>query len=342
MPIRTALIGYGVAGRVFHAPFVAAYDTYQLDVVVTADPERAATARQRYPGARIVSTVDDVWRYADELDLVVVATPPASHVALARQALAHRLHVVVDKPFAPSAAEARALIEAAERAGRVLTVFQNRRFDGDFRTVRRLIGEGALGDVYTFESRFEWWKPQGAGRWKATTRIADGGGILYDLGTHLIDQALVLFGEVTDVWADPVRRAEDAATDADDDTFVALRHAGGTRSRLVMSSRSALPGPRFHVLGSRAAYTTWGLDPQEAALAAGASPTDPDFGVEPADHRGVLGAGTDVHDVTGERGDYGAFYRGLADAVLDGAPVPVDPRDAVAVLDIIERIHRTA
>ncbi|MBC3193708.1 Gfo/Idh/MocA family oxidoreductase [Pseudonocardia sp. C8] len=340
MPIRTALIGFGVAGRVFHAPFLTANEQYSLDVIVTADPERAERARAACPGAQVVESVPELWRRADRVDLAVVATPPGTHADLAAEALSRGLHVVVDKPFAPSVREAERIVAAAERAGRVLTVYQNRRWDGDFRTVRRLVRSGDLGEVYTFESRFEWWKPQGPGRWKATTSTADGGGILFDLGTHLIDQAIVLFGAVTDVWADPVRRADDGAHDADDDTFVALRHANGTRSRLVMSSRSALAGPRFHVLGSRAGHTTWGLDPQEAELATGVRPDDPGFGTGPVDRRSVVGVGGTVRGVELERGDYGAFYHALVGSIRDGAPPPVDPRDAIAVLELIERIHR--
>jgi predicted dehydrogenase len=339
-PVRTALIGFGVSGRIFHAPFLSCDEAYSLDHVVTGDPERARQARQAHPKATVRAGPAELFARAGEVDLVVIGTPPQTHVDLATAALDHGLHVVVDKPFAPTSAQGAALIEHARSVGRLLTVFQNRRWDGDFRTLRRLVEAGDLGEVHTFESRFEWWKPQGFRGWKATTRIADGGGILFDLGTHLIDQARLLFGPVEDVWADVVRRAPGPNGDtADDDTMVVLRHANGTRSRLYMSGLAAAPAPRFHDLGSRAGYTKWGLDPQEAALAAGGSPSDPDFGREPQENRATLGVPGDTRPVAPERGDYGQFHRLLATALAGEGELPVDPQDAVDVLQIIERAH---
>jgi predicted dehydrogenase len=338
-PVRTAVIGFGVSGRIFHAPFLACDEAYSLDHVVTGDPERARQARQAHPGATVSGDAGELFARAGELDLVVVATPPQTHVELATAALDHGLHVVVDKPFAPTSAQGAALVEHARAAGRLLTVFQNRRFDGDFRTLRRLVEDGALGDVHTFESRFEWWKPQGFRGWKATTPVSRGGGILFDLGTHLIDQARVLLGPVEDVWADVVRRAPGPGSDGDDDTLVVLRHASGARSRLYMSGLAAAPAPRFHVLGSRAGFTKWGLDPQEAALVAGGRPSDPDFGLEPQANSATVGVPGDTRAVEPERGDYGRFYRSLAAALAGEGELPVDPRDAVDVLAIIERAH---
>ncbi|MFJ8818043.1 Gfo/Idh/MocA family protein [Amycolatopsis thermoflava] len=332
--IRTAVIGFGVSGRIFHAPFLAADENYSLDYIVTGNPERAAQARAEYPHATVLATPDEL--FARELDLVVIGTPPATHAGLAAEALGHGLHVVVDKPFAVTSEQGEALIEQADLAGRVLTVFQNRRWDGDFRTLRRLIDDGELGTVHTFESRFEWWKPQGPRDWKAHAGVAEGGGILYDLGTHLIDQAIQLFGPVARVHADVLRRG---AGDGDDDTFLVLAHENGTRSRLFMTGLAALPGPRFHVLGDRAGYTKHGLDAQEDALKNGARPGDDGFGHEPRDNWGTLGVRGETRRVEPEPGDYGEFYRLLATAIATGGPPPVDPRDAVDVLRIIERAH---
>ncbi|NIH81392.1 Gfo/Idh/MocA family protein [Amycolatopsis viridis] len=334
--IRTAVIGFGVSGRIFHAPFLAAADAYSLDFVVTGNPDRAAQATARYPHATVLSGPDELFARAAEIDLVVVGTPPATHAGLAATALDHGLHVVVDKPFTVTSAQGEALIEHARRVGRVLTVFQNRRWDGDFRTLRRLVQDGELGTVHTFESRFEWWKPQGPRDWKARAGIADGGGILFDLGTHLIDQARLLFGPVESVHADLARRGAGAS---DDDSFLLLTHTGGTRSRLFMSGVAALPGPRFHVLGSTAGYTKWGLDPQEDALQGGAGPGDDGFGREPHENWGTLGVRGHTRRVEPEPGDYGQFYRLLAAALDAGGELPVDPRDAVDVLRIIERAH---
>lgn len=341
-PIRVAVLGFGTAGRFFHAPFLAADPAYDLRLIVTGQPDRQAAARAAHPSAMVAATADAVTAHASGLDLVVVGTPPSTHVELAGKALRAGLDVVVDKPFTPTAADGRKLIALAADLGRRLTVFQNRRWDADFRTLRRLIAEGRLGTVHAFESRFEWWRPDGLGGWKGETGVADGGGILFDLGTHLIDQALQLFGPVTEVLADVNRRDPRAGCDADDDTVVILRHARGTSSRLTMSSVAALPGPRFRVLGSKNGYVKHGLDGQEAALKAGTSPADPAFGREPEDCWGRLGQGSETTPVEPERGNYAEFYRLLALALRDGADLPVDPGDAVDVLDVIERAHTNA
>jgi predicted dehydrogenase len=335
--IRTALIGFGTAGQLFHAPFIDADEDYSLDVVVTGDAARGQRARTGYPKASVVPTVQELFDRTAELDLVVVASPPAGHVELAHKALDAGLAVVVDKPLCVTAAEGEALVEHAERAGQVLTVFQNRRWDGDFLTLRALLDERRLGDVRRFESRFEWWKPEERKLWKAASTPAQGGGMLYDLGTHLIDQAMQLFGPVADVHAELTTHRPGGG--AEDDAFVSLLHAGGVRSQFWMNGMAAQVGPRFHVLGSQSAYTSWGLDPQEAALQAGRGPTDPAFGVKPEPQWGLLGIDRSLEPVPTRRGDYGAFYRLLAEALLHGGPPPVDPRDSVAVIALIESIH---
>jgi predicted dehydrogenase len=336
--IRTAVVGFGTGGAVFHAPFVHADPEYRLDVVVTGNPGRAADAARSYPGTRVVPTTEELFASASDLDLVVITSPPDSHVELAHRALDAGLAVVVDKPLCVTADEGEALVAHAHRAGRPLTVFHNRRWDGDFLTLRSLLAGGTLGEVRRFESRFEWWKPEETKAWKAGAQPAAGGGMLYDLGPHLIDQAVQLFGPVDDVYAELTRyRPGDGA---DDDAFVSLRHASGTRSHLRMNGLAAQVGPRFSVLGSEGGFTKWGLDPQEAALKAGARPGTPGFGVEPESSWGRLGVDGALQPVPTHPGSYADFYRALADALLRGGPVPVDPRDAVAVIALIERIHR--
>jgi scyllo-inositol 2-dehydrogenase (NADP+) len=340
--IRTGLIGFGVAGRLFHAPFLRALDDYSLDIVVTSDAARAAEVERCHPGARVVPTPEDLFAAAADLDLVVVASPTGTHVRWAGAALGERLAVVVDKPFAVTAAEGRDLVETAERLDVPFTVFQNRRWDGDFLTVRRLVAEGALGEVHRFESRFEWWKPAPRKSWKLEATVKEGGGILYDLGAHVIDQALLLFGDVDpdDVHAEVLTRRPGGV--ADDDVFVALTHLSGVRSHLWMSGLAAQPGPRFRVLGAGGAYTKYGLDPQEQQLGSGMDPRAEGFGVEPPSARGSLGIGADARPVATAPGRYVDFYRGLADALLRDRPLPVEPGGPLRVLELIESIHERA
>lgn len=339
-PIRVALIGYGLAGASFHSPFIATTPAMALRAIVTRDPERRARAMHDHPQARLVDDADALWRQASELDLVVVATPNRTHVPLARAALEAGLAVVVDKPFAPTAAEGEALIREARQRALPLTVYHNRRWDGDFITIRRLVAAGSLGTIFRFESRFDRWRPTPKGTWRERGDPAEAGGILYDLGSHLIDQALVLLGPVTSVYAELDRRR--AGVEADDDSFLALAHASGARSHLGMSAVAAQPIVRLRVLGSRAAYVKHGLDVQEEALRRGERPDQPGWGEEPPARWGSLGAGADAQPVPTARGEYPAFYARVARALRDGSPMPVNPEDALAGLRIIEAAQRSA
>jgi scyllo-inositol 2-dehydrogenase (NADP+) len=340
-PIRTAVVGFGVSGSVFHAPLIEADPGYSLDVIVTADPERAAEATRRYPEARIVPTPQALFGMAADLDLVVLGTPPLTHFDLAATAMAHGLHVVVDKPFVTTSAHGEELISRAADAGVQLTVFQNRRWDADFLTLQKLVRAGALGSIRTFESRFEWWRPEGFGNWRDTATLAQGGGILNDLGAHLIDQAIQLFGPVQDSYGETANHSPHP-DGADTEAFVSLLHESGVRSRLWMNGMAAQVGPRFHVLGSEAGYTKWGLESQEPALAAGTSPSDAAYGVDPQDSWGVLGVDGSAVPVPAERGNYPRFYVELAAALRGQRPLPVQPAESLEVLKIIEKIHAFA
>jgi predicted dehydrogenase len=334
------LVGFGVAGEVFHAPLIAATPGLELAAVVTSDAERAARAAARYPDAAVVGSAERLWEVASGLDLAVVAAPNRFHVPLAEAALAAGLAVVVDKPLAPSAAEGRRLIAAAGRRGLPLTVFHNRRWDGDFLTLRRLLERGALGRVLRFESRFERWRPEPKPGWRQRGGAAEAGGVLFDLGSHLIDQALALFGPVARVYAELAPGYPGA--EVENDAFVALEHASGVRSHLWAGSLTAVAGPRFRVLGRRAGWVKHGLAGQEAALRAGGVPGEPGWGAEPEERWGRLGAGDRTEPVPAVPGAYPEYYRGVAAMLRDGAPPPVDPADAVAGLEVIEAARRAA
>jgi predicted dehydrogenase len=338
--LRVAVIGYGLAGRVFHAPLIAATPGMGVAAVVTADEGRAAAARREHPGARVLASADELWGAPDELDLVVVAAPNRAHAPLARAAIDAGLAVVVDKPLAPTAAQGRELAERARAAGVVLSVFQNRRWDGDFLTLRRLLAEGAVGAPARLESRFDRWRPEvDPSRWRERPEPEEGGGLLADLGSHLIDQAMVLFGRPLAVRAELAARRPGARVD--DDCFVALEHPGGVISHLSASMLSADDPPRFRLVGLGGVYEKHGLDVQEAALRDGARP-GAGWGAEPEAAWGRLWDGSDARAVPTEPGDYPAFYAGMAAALRDGAPPPVDPDDAVAVLEVIEAARRSA
>jgi predicted dehydrogenase len=337
-PIRTAVVGFGVSGRVFHAPLIAADPAYSVEVIVTSSPERAAQAAALYPEARVVPTPQAMFQLAADLDLVVLGTPPVTHFDLAATAIAHSLHVVVDKPFVSTAAHGEELIALAADAGVQLTVFQNRRWDADFLTLQKLLSAGALGQVRSFESRFEWWRPEGFGNWRDRALLAEGGGILHDLGAHLIDQAIRLFGPVARAYGETAQYT----AGADEEAFVSLLHESGVRSRLWMNGMAAQVGARFHVLGSEAGYTKWGLDGQEPALASGMLPSDPAYGLESQDSWGVLGIDGATEPVPAERGAYPLFFTQLAEALHGRGALPVDPVESVEVLKVIQEIHALA
>jgi scyllo-inositol 2-dehydrogenase (NADP+) len=338
--LNVAIIGYGLAGAVFHAPLVAAEPRMRVAAVVTGSSERAEQARAAHPGVRVLPHADELFADPALADLVVIAAPNSVHASLAHAALSAGLPVVVDKPITPTAAEAASLVEAATKANLLLSVFQNRRWDGDFLTVRRLIDEGRLGEVTRFESRFERWRPTPKGGWRETGGVDEAAGLLYDLGSHVVDQALHLFGPARVVHAETdVRRV---GVKADDDTFVALLHDSGVRSHLWMSAMASDLGPRFRVLGETAAYVKYGLDVQEDALRAGSRPGDPQWGADQPAQFGTLGVPGETTTVETEHGAYERYYEGIAAALLDGAPAPVDPNDAVRTLELLESARRLA
>jgi predicted dehydrogenase len=324
--MRVGIAGYGLAGEVFHAPLIEAVDDLSIAGIVTRNPERAARAQAAHPDAAVVGHVDELW---DRIDVLVVATSNDAHVPLSLQAIEHGVAVVVDKPLAVNADDAQRVVDAGGR----LTVFQNRRWDGDFLTLKRMLPR--LGEVTRFESRFERFRPQVSGdAWREDSREEVGGGLLLDLGPHLVDQARELFGPPLRVYAEMnVRRS---GAKVDDDTFVALEHPGGVRSHLWMSVTAPLQGPRFAVQGSSAGFSTTGLDPQEPQLAEGMRPGDEGYGV------GNAGLLSDGERVPLEPGAYQRFYEAVPAWIRGEAPPPVDPRDSLAVLRVLDAARESA
>jgi predicted dehydrogenase len=327
---RIGLVGYGFGGRVFHAPLLAAASGVEFAGVVTRSRERRAALERDHPGTPVLDGLAEL--AASGAQAVAISTPAATHIPLALQAIELGLAVVVDKPFALDAAQARSAVEAAEAAGVVLSVYQNRRWDSDLLTVRRLLDRGALGEVTLFESAFE--------RYAAGEPVpAAGGGILRDFGSHLVDQALLLFGPVAsvhgEVWA---------AGELDERFFAALEHRGGMTSHLSGDWGQGAPGPRFRVRGGAGSYVVFGMDGQEDALIAGRSPATAGeaWGTEPPERWGRLQRGETSEPVPSERGRWDTYYPAFAAAVRHEGPVPVDPRDAVASLTVIDAIRASA
>jgi scyllo-inositol 2-dehydrogenase (NADP+) len=309
--IGVGLIGYGLGGSVFHAPLIEAEPRLRLHAVVTS---RAGQVERDHPGARVVGSAAELLE-DPAVELVVVAAPNAVHHELAAAALAAGRHVVVDKPFTLSTAEADDLIALAERQDRLLSVFQSRRWDGDFLTVRRCLEAGLLGRVSSFESRYDRFRPAPKGGWKEED--VPGSGLLWDLGPHLIDQALQLFGLPETVWADlQVQRPGVEAVDWVDLVL------GYGRLRVLLRAAMEVrdPGPRFEVHGDRGSLLTWGLDRPEVD----ATLTTEVAGLE---LRGRL---------AGLPGDHGAYYAAMAAAVAGQGPVPVTAAEARDVIMVIE------
>ena len=329
-PVRIGLVGYSKGGRYFHAPLIAGAAGCELAGVVTRSAERRTDLEHDHPGT---PAYDDLAEMAGAVDAVAISTPADTHVQLVLQAVSLGLPVLCDKPFAPDSATAREAVDAAESAGVPLTVYQNRRYDADVLTVRAVIDSGELGRVTRLESRMEQHTPPGG-------IPASGGGVLLDLGAHAVDQALQLFGPAASVYAEL-----DDAGGVPGRFFVALRHVDGVVSHLIgdMTLHGA-PGPRFRVFGTHGGYDVHTFDGQADALLAGGSPSASGdaWGVVPHERWGRLHSDRSTRRWPSERGDWTLLYTAFADAVRGRGDVPVDPRDAVAALVVLEAAQRSA
>jgi len=339
-PLRVGLVGYGLGGSTFHAPLVAATPGLELVAIATSDPERVRKAKERYPNVTVVDRPDAFWTMEPKLDLVVVSTPHATHAPIARAALASGSHVVVDKPFALTSAEARDLAAAAKEHDRLAIPFQNRRWDNEILTLQKLIREGTLGDIQRYESRYERWRPNPKARWTEPGAGDRGEGVLGDLTVHLVDQALMLFGPAKSVYAELER--QNPKVHVVDDAFIAIRHRSGVLSHLFTSPNVAILGPRLTVLGSKGAYVKHGIDPQEEALLAGGIPGSPGWGEEPESSWGRAGAGDDARPLRSEPGNYLAFYSGVEKSIRKGAEPPVTTAQGIAMMELLDAVRLSA
>lgn len=332
-PLRVGIVGYGLGARVFHAPFVDALPDFKLTHFVQRSSN---TAQEAYPSVEIVRSVEDLIALP-EIDLVVVTTPNETHFPLAKVALEAGKHVVLDKPMCETAADAAKLLKVANASGKVFSVFHNRRWDGDFRTVSDVVRNGLLGNVHEFESHFDRYKPQlKQGSWKEVP--GPGTGMLFDLGSHLIDQALTLFGLPKRLFADI--RIQRAGSQIDDHFEVVLDY-GNLKATLKCGTLVREKPPRFQVLGDLGAFVKYGMDPQEERLLAMQPPAwYPGIGTDPEERWGLLH--TEINGLVFKghietvSGDYRGYYRNVAAAIRGEEPLAVQPEQVLKLMRILE------
>ncbi|MCP3138339.1 oxidoreductase [Pyxidicoccus xibeiensis] len=326
-PLRVALLGFGFAGRTFHAPLIQATEGLELRVVASSQPE---AVRARLPEATLVSSAQEAATHPD-VDLVVIATPNASHAPLAETALRAGKHVVVDKPFTVTLAEARALRALAHERGRTLSVFHNRRWDSDFLALRAVVSAGLLGDVTHVESRFDRFRPEVRQRWRE--QALPGAGVWQDLGPHLVDQALQLFGLPDRVHALLARHRDGAQVD--DWCQVTLVYP---RRHVVLQASMLVAGglPRFAVHGTKGSWLKYGMDSQEEQLRAGRRPGSEGWGVDPAPGLLLTGDSRNGTPTVAPRGDYLRYYSALREGLSGSGASPVTATQALAVVSVME------
>jgi scyllo-inositol 2-dehydrogenase (NADP+) len=332
--VRVGVLGFGLAGEVFHASTIRVVPGMELACILE---RKGSRAQEKYPEVRVARSLDEL--LADEtIGLCVVGTPHNTHFDFARRCLLAGRDVVVDKPFTVTLAETDELIALAKEKKRLLTVYQNRRWDGDFQTVKKILQAGTLGRVAEYEVRFERFRPEPrTGSWRE--RDEPGNGMLLELGPHLVDQALQLFGTPQAITGQSFRQREGSQVD---DAFDACLEYPGLRASLRARIIAFWPGPHFVVHGTKGSFVKYGMDPQEELLKAGAVPEGANWGEDPEELWGTLSlaGGNTEHKVKTEAGDYRAFYANVRDAITKGSPLAVTPQQArqtMRVLDLAQK-----
>lgn len=328
--MRVAIVGYGGSGRGIHARLIRAAGGAVTDIVVR-NPERRADAVADWPGVRLHESLDGLLTAPEPPDVIVLASPSQLHAAQALAVAAAGIPFVVDKPLAATARDAQAVLDAAESHGTPFTVFQNRRWDPEQLTLQSVLARGELGQVHTFERHYERFRPVPKNRWKELD--PDGGGLLLDLQSHLVDSAIQLFGPVSWVWA----QLRNLTTPTPDDTFLVLQHEGGVVSRLWAGSLVGAPGPRTRVLGSKAAYlvTTYETDTE-------ASPFEVLDAAAPPGAEGWLVRGRELEPVPRAPGGHADYYRAVQAWLAGAGPAPVEPADVVYLIQVLDAARESA
>jgi scyllo-inositol 2-dehydrogenase (NADP+) len=338
--VRVGLIGFGMAGQAFHAPVIAGVQGMELACILE---RRGTRAQEKYPEVRVARTLDEL--LADkEIQLCVIATPNDSHFELARACLLAGRDVVVDKPFAPTLAEAEELVRLAQQHGRLITVYQDRRWDGDFGTVKKIVQSGRLGEIAEYECRFDRFRPEPKPNAWREKPDQPGAGVLFDLGPHVIDQALVLFGEPRSITASAFCERESSKVD---DSFDVCLEYPGLRAMGKARIIAYAPGPHFLIHGTKGSFVKYGMDPQEARLRGENIPRGLDWGAdwgeEAEEFWGTLSlVGEPSVKLKTERGDYRGFYANVRDAIEKEAPLDVTPEQALRTMRAVILAHKSS
>jgi predicted dehydrogenase len=339
--VRVGLIGFGLAGQAFHAAVIRGVPGMELACILERRGTRAA---EKYPEVRVARTLEELLA-GKEIQLCVIATPNDSHFEVARACLLAGRNVVVDKPFAPTLAEAEQLVSLAAERGRLITVYQNRRYDGDFQTIRKIVDAGRLGRVVEYEARFDRFRLEPKeNAWREKPDQA-GAGVLFDLGPHLIDQALVLFGEPRTITASAFCQRE--SSQVDDSFDVCLEYQSGVRAMVRARIIAFAPGPHFLIHGTKGSFLKHGMDPQEERLRAGNLPQGTDWGADWGEEAEALWGtlspvGEPSVKVKTERGDYRGFYANVRDAIERKAPLEVTPQQALRTMRALMLAHKSS
>ena len=331
--LKVGVIGCGYSAKTFHIPLINASDSLQLAAISSSQKDAVAI---EYPHTAIFETAQDLIASGD-VDLVVITAPNDAHYPIAKQCLENGLNVVVEKPMVTTSIEAQELIDIARERSLLLSVFHNRRWDGDFLTVKKLLDQGVIGDVCLFESHFDRFRPVVRQRWRE--QPGPGSGIWFDLGSHLVDQAVHLFGlpEAVTARCLPLREGSETT-----DYFHVLLHYQNLEVILHASCFSAAPNNRFRLEGTKGSYIKYGLDPQESQLKNGMTPNDRGYGLEDPQDYGRLYSEFSTELIETEQGCYQKYYSAICDAIESGANNPVDPEDAVEVLKILELAEKSS
>ncbi len=333
-PIRTAVVGFGLSGQTFHAPIIDTINETELYAFVSSN-EKAVKAA--YPNAKVYAQFDEMLN-DESIELVVITTPNDLHYPMAKAAVCAGKNVVIEKPFVIDTAQGEHLIDLAKQHNVTVSVYHNRRYDGDFLTIKQLIDQGKLGKVHTFESSYNRYRPEVKVRWKESSE--PGSGIWYDLGSHLVDQALQLFGKPTSVFAS-LRAQRDNAQSVDQ--FLVILNYDERDVVLRGDCLSTDAGARYIVKGDKGHYIKFGIDPQETDLQQGKRPNQEGWGLEPQQNYGTLTDSESApHTITTLAGNYPRYYQELASHLRDGTPVPVSAEQALQVIEVIQAAEDSA